>query len=159
MSAATEKAFQRAEPILKNLGTKIWRFDHVDQATITKLLCNSFISGMAIILAQALVLAKKADISPQTLLEIISQSHLNAPMYQIKGSSIMARNFSPRFFVEHLLKDINLMLEVAKFLNVPFPIGKTAQDMYKQAVQLGFAKEDYSAVVKILEAEAGVEVR
>jgi 3-hydroxyisobutyrate dehydrogenase len=152
-------AFTRVEPVLKCLGSKIWRFDHVEQASTTKLLCNSFISGMAIILSQALVLAQKADIDPKTLLEIVSHSQLNAPMYQSKGSSILERNFSPRFFVEHLLKDTHLILEVAQSLKVPFPVGAIAHDLFTEAMQAGFAKEDYSAVIKVLEAEAGVEVK
>ncbi len=80
-------------------------------------------------------------------------------MYQIKGSSIIQRNFSPRFFIEHLLKDTDLVLNVAQSFNVPFPLGKTAQELFAQAMQFGLAKEDYSAVIKILEVKAGVEVR
>ena len=154
-----EEAFRRVESTLKTLSSKMWRFVHAEQATIAKLLCNSFISGMAVILSQALVLAKKSDINPQTLLEIISQSQLNAPMYQTKGSSIIARNFTPRFFVEHLYKDINLVLEVARTLDVPMPASKTAQQLFAQAIKSGLAKEDYSSIIKILEAQAGIEVK
>jgi 3-hydroxyisobutyrate dehydrogenase-like beta-hydroxyacid dehydrogenase len=151
-------AYKRAELVLRSLGSKIWRFDRAEQATTTKLLCNSFISGMSVILAQALVLAKKAEIDPRILLEIVSHSQLNAPMYQAKGSSIIERNFAPRFFVEHLLKDINLVLDLAHSLDVPFPISTVAQDLFTQAVNSGLAQEDYSSVVKVLEAQAGIKV-
>jgi 2-hydroxy-3-oxopropionate reductase len=124
-----------------------------------KLICNSFISGMALVLSQALVLAKKAEINPQTLLEIISQSQLHAPMYQAKGTSIINRNFAPRFFVEHLLKDTNLALELAQSLNVPFPVGSIAKEFFTKAIESGLAQEDYSAVIKVFEAEAGVVVQ
>ena len=154
-----EEAFRQVEPVLNDLSIKTWRFEHVEHATITKLLCNSFISGMAIVLSQALVLAKKSDIDPHTLLEIISQSQLNAPMYQTKGVSIIARNFTPRFFVEHLFKDINLVLEAAKTLDVPMPASETAQQVFAQAIKSGLAKEDYSSVIKVLEAQAGIEVK
>jgi len=113
---------------------------------------------MIIILSQALVVAKKATIKPQTLLEIISHSQLNAPMYQTKGSSILNRNFTPRFFVEHLLKDTDLMLHVAESLHTPFPIGTIAHELLTESIQCGLAREDYSACIKILEAKAGIEV-
>lgn len=153
-----EEAFKRVEVILRSLGSKIWHFKDVEQATITKLLCNSFISGMVIVLAQALVLAKKAHINPHTLLEIISHSHLNAPIYQTKGASMLEHNFTPRFFIEHLMKDINLALDVAKSFSVPMPANETAQQLFVKAINAGLAKEDYSAIIKIFEAQAGVTV-
>ncbi len=84
-----EETYKRSEVILKTLGTKTWRFDRVDQASYTKLLCNLFIAGMITTLVRAIVFANKADVNPRTLLEIISHSSLNAPMYQCKGSSII----------------------------------------------------------------------
>lgn len=153
-----ETAFLRVEPILKTLGSKIWRFEKVEQATHTKLLCNFFIATMISTLAQALVFAKKASVNPRTFLEILGSSALNAPMYQTKGASIIERNFTPRFFLEHMLKDINLLVEAAGSLGVSMPSGEIAQALFSQAMNAGLAKEDYSSVAKILEHIAGVEV-
>jgi 3-hydroxyisobutyrate dehydrogenase-like beta-hydroxyacid dehydrogenase len=152
-------AFKRAESVLRCFGNKIWHFERVEKATIIKLLCNSFISGMVIVLTQALVLAKKAEVSPKTFLEIIGNSQLNAPTYQTKGASIIERNFTPRFFVEHLMKDINLVLDVAKAFGVSMPVSETAQELFIQAIEAGLAKEDYSAIIKVLEAQAGIVVQ
>jgi len=146
-----KSSFERVEPILKCLGSKIWYFERVEQASTTKLLCNSFISGMAVVLSQALLLAEKSEINPQILLEIISHSQLNAPMYQAKGKSMIERNFAPRFFVEHLLKDINLVLDAAVSAQLSMPAAETAQRLYKQAVESGLAKEDYSAIIQVIE--------
>lgn len=153
-----EKAFRRAEPVLKTLGSKIWRFEKVDQATHTKLLCNFFIATMISALAQALVFARKSSVNPRTFLEILSNSALNAPMYQTKGASIIERNFKPRFFLEHMFKDINLLVEAAGIIGASMPSGEIAQVLFSQAAQAGLAREDYSSAVKILERIAGVEV-
>jgi 3-hydroxyisobutyrate dehydrogenase len=155
----SDEAFRNVEPVLKILGGNIWRFERPEQASYTKLLCNMFIAGMGTTLAQALVFAQKADVNPETLLDIISHSALNAPMYQTKGKSILDRNFAPRFFVEHMLKDINLILESGKKLDTPLPAIEAAQKLFSEAAAAGFAHEDYSAVVKVLERQAGVDVR
>ena len=154
-----EEAFRQVEHILRILSSKIWRFEQIEQAAITKLLCNSFIASMVVTLAQALVLARKKDINAKTILEILSHSHLNAPIYQTKGNAIIERNFTPRFFIEHLFKDINLMIDASKSFNSPLPITETVQPLFAKAMELGLAKEDYSAIVKIFEAVAGVEVK
>ena len=153
-----EKAFRKAEPALKCLGSKIWRFEKVEQATTTKLLCNFFIATMISGLCQALVMAKKAGVQPGVLLEIIGASALNAPMYQTKGASIIECNFKPRFFLKYMLKDVNLLTDAAQSLGVTMPSGEIAQALFSEAMGLGLAREDYSAVVRVLERIAQVEV-
>ena len=155
----SDEAFMKVGDVLKILGGTIWRFERPEQATYTKLLCNLFIAAMGTTLAQALVLAQKADVNPETLLDILSHSSLNAPMYQTKGNSMLDRNFSPRFYVEHLLKDVNLILDAGKDLEVPLPGAEAAQKLFSAAVAAGFSHEDYSAVVKVLEKQAEIEVR
>lgn len=153
-----ERAFGHVEPVLECLGSKIWRFEKVEQATTTKLLCNFFIATMISGLCQALVMAKKAGAQPGVLLEVIGASALNAPMYQTKGASIIERNFKPRFFLEHMLKDVNLLIDVAQSLGLAMPSGEIAQALFSQSMGLGLAREDYSAVVQVLERIAQVEV-
>jgi len=154
-----EEAFTKVRDLLNILGKKIWRFERPEQASYAKLLCNLFIGAMGTTLAQALVLAQKADVNPETLLDILSNSPLSAPMYQTKGNSIIDRNFSPRFYVEHMLKDINLILDAGKNLGAPLPGIEVARSLFSEASETGSAHEDYSAVVKVLERKAGVEVR
>lgn len=146
-----EDAFKTVEKVLQVLGKKTWRFERAEQASHMKLLCNSFIAGMIVTLAQALVYADRAEIDPRTLLEVISHSALNAPMYQTKGASMIDRNFHPRFFVDHMLKDITLAIESGKNLRISQPGLDAAQALFSEARSKGFSKEDYSAVLKVLE--------
>ncbi len=155
----SDEAYLKVGDVLKLLGGRIWRFERPEQASYTKLLCNLFIGAMGTTLAQALVLAQKADVNPETLLDIIGHSSLSAPMYQTKGNSMLDRNFSPRFYVEHLLKDINLILDAGKQLEVPLPEIEVARKLFSDAVAAGFAHEDYSAVVKVLEKQSGIKVQ
>ncbi len=150
----TDEAFAKVEPVLKSLGSHLWRFEKPEMASNMKLVCNSFIAGMILTLTQGIVYAKKAQINPATLLEILSHSALNSTMYQTKGKAIIDRNFTPRFFVEHMLKDIELALEAAGKIGVPMPGLEAAQKLFQQATVDGYTKEDYSAVMKVLEQQA-----
>jgi len=146
-----EQASQKVEPALKILGSKIWRFDRADQASTVKLTGNFFIASMITMLAQALVFLKQSGIDRKQFLEIISHSALNAPMYQSKGATMIEGNFAPRFFVEHMLKDIRLVLDSANEVGVVLPSAEVADELFKRAVELNLGKEDYSAVMKVLE--------
>jgi 3-hydroxyisobutyrate dehydrogenase-like beta-hydroxyacid dehydrogenase len=118
-----EDAYRRVEPLLHLLGKQIWRFEHAEQASHMKLLCNLFIAGMIATLAQALVFAQKANVDPRTLLEVIGQSQLN------------------------------LMIEAAEAVGASLPAIEIAQQLLVEGQRAGFGKEDYSAVVKVLQSQ------
>lgn len=145
-----DKIFAETEPILTILGSKQWRFPTAPQASNMKLLFNSFIAGMIATLSQALMFAQKANIEGTVLLDVLSYSALNTPMYQTKGNSILQNNFTPRFFLENLLKDTNLFRDAAHALDASTPVADTVGTLLEQAVMAGFSKEDYSAVAKII---------
>jgi 3-hydroxyisobutyrate dehydrogenase len=148
-------AYVIAEPYLRLLAKHIWRFDFAEQATHMKLICNLFIAGMITTLGQALTFAEKANVDQRAVLDIIGQSQLSSPMYQTKGTSIVQNNFAPRFFLEHMLKDVNLMLDAAREVHAPLPAIEIAQQLFVEAERAGFGREDYSAVVKALQARGG----
>ncbi len=152
-----EKAIQMAEPALKTLAGQIWRFEHPEQATHLKLVCNLFIAGMMTTLGQALIFAEKADVDGQTVLDVISKSQLTAPMYQTKGKAILQNNFAPRFYLDHLLKDINLMLDAARAVEAPLPAIEVARQLFVEAQRSGHGQEDYSAMIKALKARGGTK--
>lgn len=151
-----QHAFKASEPILGLLGKRIWTFEHAQEAAYLKLLCNSFIAGTMTTLAQALVVARTSGLEPSLLLEVLSHSALNSPMIQTKGASVLAGNFAPRFFAEHMLKDITLLLEAAHQLGCKLPALEASKHLYEEAVAAGLGKDDYSAILKILENKANL---
>ncbi len=157
-AGGSDDAFSKVKNVLNLLGGRIWRFERPEQASYAKLLCNLFIGAMGATLAQALVLAQKADVNAETLLDILNHSSLSAPMYQTKGNSMLDRNFAPRFYIEHMLKDVNLILEAGQHLDVPLSVVEAAQRLFSAAAAAGYSHEDYSAVIKVVEKEAGTEV-
>jgi len=148
-------AYEIALPYLRLLAKQLWKFDRAEQATHMKLICNLFIAGMITTLGQALTFAEKASVDQRTVLDIIGQSQVRSPMYETKGSSIVQNNFAPRFFLEHMLKDVNLMLDAARDVHASLPAIEVAQQLFVEAERAGLGREDYSAVVKALQARGG----
>ena len=64
---------------------------------------------------------------------------------------MIAGEFAPRFFLEHMLKDVRLMEEAAKDRAVSMPVVPVLRKLFEEGVQQGLAKLDYSAILKVLE--------
>jgi 3-hydroxyisobutyrate dehydrogenase-like beta-hydroxyacid dehydrogenase len=150
---------RRCESIFNSLGRHVWYFDEVTKATHLKLICNLFIASMLTVLSEGLVFGQKVGIPPRAILEVLKESSLAAPTYQTKGDAMLRRVFSPRFMVAHMHKDVNLILDAARAVGVPLPPVEAIRHLYSDAEFLGYGNEDYSAVVKVLERSAGVEVK
>jgi len=153
------RAYDRCRTLFDVLGKRVWYFDRPVQATYMKLVCNFFIASMITTLSEGLILGTKAGLSPLTVLEVLKNSALNAPMFQSKGESISARNFTPRFLLEHMLKDINLIREASARVSLELSTLPVVQGLFEAAKSKGLGPEDYSAVVKVLEQKAQLEVR
>jgi len=152
-----KEAFEKSEEIFKILGKKFWHFDSVEKATTLKLVMNSMIATMMIALSQAFALAEKSGLSKETVLEVLEESALNSAMYQNKGKAIIDGNYTPNFYVKHILKDINLILEAGQDMKVPLPVVSAIRELYISAISKGYENEDYCAVYKVMAELAGLK--
>lgn len=158
-AGGSSEAYQKCREIFETLSQRTWHFPEGTQATHLKLICNQFIASMITALAQGLVFGQKAGLDSDTILAVLGASALNAPMYQSKARMIRQRRFSEaNFFVTHMLKDINLMLEAGRDLGVPLPGVAAIRELFVAAEALGYGQEDYSAVIKVLEELARTQV-
>jgi 3-hydroxyisobutyrate dehydrogenase-like beta-hydroxyacid dehydrogenase len=155
----SQQAFLQVREVLAVLSKRQWWFPRAETATRTKIACNSFIAGTFLMLAQGMVFAARAGIGAETLLDILSQSALTSTTLQLKGTKILNRDFSPRFFVDNLLKDTNLMISSCAELGTPNELAVLARKVLEEASRSGWGKEDYCAAVKVWERIAGLEVR
>jgi len=152
-------ARQRCRPVFEALGEQRWEWDEAERATAMKLGVNLILGSMMVALVEGLVFACAAGLEPATLLEVLRGSALDAHMYQRKGGTILERDFAPSFFLRHMRKDFELMLEAGAELGVPLPTIAAARELYVAAQARGYGEQDYSAVVRYLEELAGIEVR
>lgn len=150
-------AIENCDEIFKVLGKKIWKFNSVEKATTLKLAMNSMIASMIVALSQAFVLAERSGITKETVLEVLENSALNSAMYQNKGKTIINGNFEPNFYVKHMLKDINLILDLALDLKISLPVISAIREIYIQTLSK-YENEDYSAIYKTMAELAGIKI-
>ena len=77
-------------------------------------------------------------------------------MYQTKGSSVVQDNYTPRFFLDHRLKDVNLKLDAAQDAHAPLLTIEVGRQLFVEAERAGYGREDYSAVVKVIQSRGGL---
>ena len=79
-----------------------------------------------------------------------------SPYFTFKGGAIARRDWDTHFSIDLLVKDQTLMLDEAGLRGVPMPGLAAIREVFQGARAQGFGAEDIAAVVKAVEAAAGV---
>jgi 3-hydroxyisobutyrate dehydrogenase len=145
---------------LKQLGKKIFHVGGAGSGGAIKLVNNLLLGANMAAAAEAITLGSKLGLSPEIMLDIISQSSGASYALTAKAEKFIFKgDFNPGFAVDLQYKDLGLAIDTAKSLSVPLPMGNLAQQIYEIARAKGQGREDISSVIKFFEELAHTEVR
>jgi len=159
LAAGKREVFEKVKPVLKKLGQTVHYLGKNGNATAMKLVGNLIVALELEALAEGFVLARKAGLDLKTVMEVLKVADFRSPLLVANGHNILKRDFSTSFALQLMLKDANLIQQFSDGLSSPIPALRVVQKNLKDAVGLGFGKENASALIKTLEKEAGVEVK
>ena len=159
MAAGKRDTFEKVKPVLQHLGQTVHYFGKNGNATAMKLVGNLIVALELEALSEGLVLARKAGLDLNTVMEVIKVADFRSPLLVSNGQNILKRDFSTSFALKLMLKDAGLIDKFAGDLQSPIPGLRVVENHLKSAVALGCENENASAVIKALEKEAGVEVK
>src|SRR5467141_1346120 len=159
MAAGNKAIFEKVKPVLEHLGQTVHYFGTNGNAVAMKLVGNLIVALEMEALAEGLVLAQKAGLDLNTVMEVVKVADFRSPLLVSNGQNILKRDFSPSFALKLMLKDAGLIEKFAENLKSPTPALRVARKNLESAVTFGFGKENASALIKVLENEAGVEVK
>ncbi len=160
MASGDPAVFAKVDDVLDALAAHVFRLgDEAGYGSTTKMV-NQLLAGVHIaVAAEAMALGVKAGMDPEKLYEVISKSAGSSWMFQNRVPHMLAGDFTPLSAVDIFVKDLGIVLEAGKQLRFPLPLSALAHQMYLMAASAGLGREDDSAVVKIFEQLARIEVR
>ena len=156
MVGGKKEVLDKLMPVLMVMGTKAVHCGPIGHGSVVKLAGNTLITYMLEGFCECLVVAKKAGVDPDKMLEVVMASGFASPYYTFKAAAIAKRDFEQHFSVDLLVKDQTLMLEEAASLKVPMPGLAILREMFQAARAQGWGQEDIAAVCKVIEKNAGL---
>ncbi|HAE81900.1 MAG TPA: NAD(P)-dependent oxidoreductase, partial [Ktedonobacter sp.] len=162
MVGGERKVFEQARPILETMGKQenIFYVGPNGAGEVVKIVNNILCGAIAAAIAESFVLGVKAGADVDLMAKIIGAS--SGASWQLANQfPLRAFNgsFQPGFMTDLLHKDLGLALDLAAESQTPLAMTALTRQMYEMARAEGFGKEDYTALLKVLEKMAGVEVR
>ena len=151
--------FERVREHFLPMGKRLFYCGGPGMGLHAKLSQNLVLAAMMQGFAEGMVLAAKAGVDPQLMLEILDASAAKAGLISFKAPFVFARDFKANFSLRWMHKDIGLMLESAQELNVPLPTTSLVHELFGASIANGHADEDFCSAITLLEQWAKVVVQ
>jgi 3-hydroxyisobutyrate dehydrogenase len=151
MVGASEDDYERALPLLESMGELIVYCGPSGHGQMVKLLNNTLAATNAAALAEAITVARKADLDLDALVRVVAASSGNSTMVGLKAGPMIEHNFEPLFKLDHMLKDVRHTLNAGHDLGAEMPVAEAAKSLYEAASAAGKGNEDFAAVIEAIE--------
>jgi 3-hydroxyisobutyrate dehydrogenase-like beta-hydroxyacid dehydrogenase len=158
VAAGPADAVSRCKPLFESLGPKVLILgEKPSLANVVKLSGNFLIASVLESLSEAVAFARKSGVDAATLMDFLTSTLFNAPVYKTYGGLIVEGNYDKVGFALPLgLKDVRLVLQAAEAQSVPMPIASVVRDRFITAMARGNANKDWSALGLIAAEDAGL---
>jgi 3-hydroxyisobutyrate dehydrogenase len=151
MVGGSLEAFERARPLLAQLGTTIVYQGPAGAGQHTKMVNQMLIGPMMIGVCEALSYAKHAGLDPKRVIESVGNGAAGSWAIRNLGPRILDGDFEPGFFVEHFVKDLGIARSESEKLGLDLPGLALAQRLYEQLKGHGFGRKGTQALMLEIE--------
>ncbi|KLE07921.1 hypothetical protein AF80_10760 [Aliarcobacter butzleri L355] len=143
-----EKAKEICKPYFEALGRATIDFGENSNGTSAKLSINMLLGVFTQAMAESITFSQKLGLDKEKVLEMISLSGMNTPLFQAKKESFSRNEFPSAFALELMSKDLGLLKQMIDNCNLNLPLSEISNETYLKAKEQGFGKEDMAAVIK-----------
>lgn len=148
--AGPPDALVHLQPLLAAVGKKSWPLGpRPSQANVMKLAINFLLISAIETMGEAVALLDAHDVSPASLIDLVSSSIFPGPVYQGYGSTMVTGAYEPAGFKARLgLKDVALALSAAETKRVPLPVASLLRECLNDALAHGEGDHDLAVLAK-----------
>jgi 3-hydroxyisobutyrate dehydrogenase-like beta-hydroxyacid dehydrogenase len=158
VAAGAPADFEKTKPLFAAISQRVFYIGETPSAANLVKLCGNFMILAAIeAMAEAMTLAEKGGVPKAKLLEVLTGTLFDAPVFRTYGAILAEERFRPAGFAAPLgLKDMRLVSEAAESERVPMPLLSVLRDHLLQTVATEGEDIDWSGIGLTIGKNAGL---
>lgn len=146
-----------AQSVLSALSDRVVHLGDVGSASRFKLVHNLALGLHRAVLAEALTFAEALGFDPSQTVAILRGTPAASRVMESKGNKMAQRDYAPQATLAQHLKDVQLILQEAERSGALTPLSHLHRALLQQAVQLGYGKQDNSAILEAFRSGSAQE--
>jgi 3-hydroxyisobutyrate dehydrogenase len=160
MVGAEEEVFERARPLLAAMGSRILRVGPIGAGHALKAINNALLAVNILAVGEGLAALVKAGVSARTALDVINLSSGRSFVSETLVPERVLTGAWPRTFRLALLqKDVDIARALLRDTGVDAPVLDLAGELFGRARAALGESADYLEAIRLIESQAGVEIR
>jgi 3-hydroxyisobutyrate dehydrogenase-like beta-hydroxyacid dehydrogenase len=147
-----------AMPLFEAISQRVFHVsERASSANLVKLCGNFMILAAIEAMGEAMALTEKSGVPRAKLLEVLTGTLFDAPVFRTYGPILVEQKFRPAGFAASLgLKDMRLASEAAEVARVPMPILSLLRDHLLQTIAAEGDDIDWSGIARTIAKNAGL---
>ena len=159
MASGSKASFDAAAPILDATAETVFTMGDAPGAGSVMKVVNQLLAGVHIAtMAEAITFGMKQGLPPDRFLEVISKCAGTSWMLENRAPHVIDGDYAPHSQVDIWLKDLGIVLDIARADKFSAPIAAAALQQYVAASGMGLGREDDAAVVKVYARNSGLDL-
>jgi len=156
MAGGAEADLERAEPVLRALGTTIHRCGPLGAGQAMKALNNLVSAGGFLIGIEALLVGQRFGLDAATMVDVLNASTgMNNSTQRKFREFVLSRRFDSGFSLALMLKDVSIALEIARETGTPVPFAGLCRELAAAADAMLGRGADHTEFARLPERLAG----
>ena len=157
LASGSDAAFAKARPTLDAMASQVFELGEDVGAGSSMKAVNQMLVGIQIAaMGEALTFGMTQGVKPEKFLEIISQCAGTSWALESRAPHVVAGDYTPLSAIDIWLKDLGIVLDIAKDAKFGAPLTAAALQQYIAASGSGLGKEDDAAIAKVYARNAGI---
>lgn len=152
MVGGDEKAFERAQPVLKAMGKAVTHFGASGSGQAAKATNQIMCAGVIQAVAEAMAFAKSEDLPLDRLIETLGKGAGSSWYFVNRAPNILRDSYPAGFRVRLHEKDLKICREMAARHGVQLPLIEMTLVHYRRLIEQGHGDEDISTLFHLKDA-------
>ncbi len=150
MAGGEPAVFDSLRPLFDQLTAKATLMGPIGAGQVTKMINQVLCLTLYPVLAEALKLGENAGVEVAKIPEALGAGYAGSNLLQAMFPRMVARQYEPpAAFARQVLKDLDMVYDLAKATQTPTPMTDQARSLYRLLIARGHGAEDPISLLKL----------
>jgi 3-hydroxyisobutyrate dehydrogenase len=153
MVGGADGTLKRLDPLFSAMGKKVIHMGEVGKGQASKISLNLQIAMIFQGFVEGFEVATRLGVDPQKFVDLVQSTMVRSGVVDYKAPFVLRRDYSPNFPLRLMHKDLRLVRDASKNINMNLPGLESVLEIYDQAHSAGYDDQDYAATLALFDKD------
>ncbi len=156
MAGGDDADITKIQSVMDAVSSAFTVFGPVGSGQVAKMVNQVLVLNNYAVIAEALALAEAGGIDASKIPDALATGHAGSNLLKAAFPRMIARDFAPKGYARQILKDLDMLHDLAKGLKTPTPMSSQTASLYRILNSKGYEELDGMAILKLFDQKDSI---